>query len=127
MAYVKLSNALITSTIWQEPDASRIVWITMLVLADRNGEVMGTIPGIANIARVTIEECEAALKRFAEPDQYSRSKEDEGRRIQEIDGGWSIINHQRYRDMDNEADRKRKAAERQQRYITRKKAGDRDE
>lgn len=78
----------------------------MLAMCDRNGVVEGTIPGLARIANVTVEECEAALARFKAPDRYSRSKEHEGRRIDEIDGGWLLLNHAKYRSMRQAEDRR---------------------
>jgi hypothetical protein len=114
MAYTKLFSSIITSTIWSEDDRTRIVWITMLALADKNGEVQGSIPGLARLADVPVEDCEKAVAKFLSPDPYSRTKDDEGRRIEEIDGGWHLLNHGKYRDMasrdeQKEADRIRKA------------------
>ncbi|MGW8429426.1 hypothetical protein ACWGJQ_29045, partial [Peribacillus simplex] len=54
------------------------------------------VPGLARRANVTLQEVEAALHSFLSPDPYSRTKDDEGRRIVEIDGGWSLINHTKY-------------------------------
>lgn len=71
----------------------------MLALADRDGIVRCTIPGLADRARISIEECEHGLERFQQPDKYSWSKENEGRRIRIIDGGWEIINHAKFRQM----------------------------
>ncbi len=34
MAYTKLFHSIVTSTIWRETDPTRIVWITMLALAE---------------------------------------------------------------------------------------------
>lgn len=115
MAYTKLFNSIITSTIWSEDDKTRIVWITMLASADRNGEVQASIPGLARIAGVSVEACEVAIAKFLAPDKHSRTKDDEGRRIETIDGGWSLLNHKKYRDMASDDDRKKAAAERQQR------------
>jgi hypothetical protein len=96
--FTKLYGSIIHSTIWREDDKTRIVWITMLALADESGNVMASVPGLADAARVSIAECEAALQKLSSPDKYSRSKEQEGRRIVEIDGGWHIINRNKYRD-----------------------------
>jgi len=116
MAYTKLFNSIVTSTIWSEDDQTRIVWITMLALADKNGEVQGSVPGLARIAGVTVDACRAAIGKFLAPDPDSRTKDDEGRRIEEIDGGWSLINHRKYREMASDADRAEKAAIRQARH-----------
>ena len=96
--FTKLSSAIVTSTIWQEDNPTRIVWVTMLATADACGRVEGSIPGLAHIARVTVEECERALDRLMSPDPYSRTKDREGRRVEEIDGGWRILNYGKYRE-----------------------------
>jgi hypothetical protein len=46
-----------------------------------------------------LEECEHALGTFLAPDPYSRTRDHEGRRIEQIDGGWRLLNHAKYRDM----------------------------
>lgn len=116
MAYTKLFNSIITSTIWSEDDQTRIVWITMLAIADKNGEVQGSIPGLARIAGVPVEACRAAITKFLSPDVDSRTKDDEGRRIETIEGGWLLLNHSKYRDMASDADRAEKSAIRQARH-----------
>ena len=97
MQFTKLFSSILDSTIWQEPKETKIVWITMLAMSDRNGEVHASIPGLANRAHVTIEECESALDCLKSPDNYSRTKDHEGRRIEEMDGGWRLLNHAKYR------------------------------
>jgi len=98
-----------------EDDHTRIAWFALLAMADRNGEVQASIPGLANIARIPVESARAAILKFLSPDPDSRTKDDEGRRIQEIKGGWLLINHAEYRQLASDLDRKQKAAERQQR------------
>lgn len=108
-SFTKLFSSITESTIWAEPDHVRIVWITMLAMCDRQGRVYATIPGLAGRARVSVEQCEEALAKFLAPDKYSRSKEFDGRRIQETDGGWVLLNYERYRELrDSEADKERK-------------------
>jgi hypothetical protein len=121
MSYTKLANSILTSTIWVEDDHTRIVWVTLLALADRNGEVEGSIPGLASIARVPVESCRAAITKFLAPDPDSRTATDEGRRVECIDGGWLLINHGKYRERATDDHRKSKAAERQQRARERNK------
>lgn len=95
--YTKLFGSIIASTIWREPHTVRIVWITMLAMADKNGAVAASIPGLADLSRVTLDECKEALLALQSPDEYSRTSEHEGRRIAVIDGGWEILNHAKYR------------------------------
>lgn len=125
MTFIKLFNSITESTVWGEPDPVRIVWITMLAMADRRGRVWGSIPGLANRARVSIEATIEALNKFKEPDEYSRTKTNEGRRIEEIDGGWRLINYDQYKskkDDETVLESKRKWAEKN-RAITKKVAG----
>ena len=114
--YTKLFSTIVTSTIWQEPDRTRIVWITMLALSDKNGEIHASIPGLARIAGVPTADCEAAINAFLSPDTYSRTPEHEGRRIAKIDGGWELLNFQKYRLLASTADTLAKNATRQKRF-----------
>jgi len=98
-SFTKLFSSITESTVWCEPLATRVVWITMLAMADARGRVWASVPGLANRARVTVEEAEAALNRFLAPDRYSRTPDYEGRRIEVIDGGWILLNHRKYREL----------------------------
>lgn len=115
MSYTKLFGSILDSTVWQSPAHVRIVWITMLAMKDRDGRVEASIPGLARRAIVTIEQCEEALALFMSPDKYSRTKDHDGRRIREIDGGWEVLNHDKYRELLDADDVREKNAERQRR------------
>jgi len=104
--FTKLFNTIVTSTIWQEDDKTRIVWITMLAIADRFGVVSASIPGLASVSNVSVDAAEKAIKNLLAPDPYSRTKDNEGRRIEIIDGGWLILNYEKYRLMLNNEERK---------------------
>lgn len=99
-------NSILASTIWREPNHVRIVWITLLAMADKHGVAEGSVPGLADFARVSVADCRDALERLAAPDEDSRSKEYDGRRIQPIEGGWLILNHGKYRQRLNEDERR---------------------
>lgn len=116
MHYTKLFSSIITSTIWREDNPTRLLWVTMLALADQHGEVHGSVPGLAAMANLTVPDCESALHKLLSPDPYSRTKDSDGRRIEEIDGGWCLINHPKYRALASKEDAKVKHAERQKRY-----------
>lgn len=94
--YTKLFRNILQSTIWQEPPETKVVWITMLALKDNDGNVMSSLPGLANSAGVSIEQAAAAIEKFKSPDPYSSTKTHEGRRIEEIEGGWFVLNHYKY-------------------------------
>lgn len=97
--FTKLFSSITASTIWSEPDGTRLVWITMLAMADRHGRVHGSIPGLAHLARVQLRDCEIALDTLYAPDRWSRNTENDGRRIEKIDGGWRLLNYAKFRDM----------------------------
>lgn len=94
--YTKLFSSITESTVWGESYATRIVWVTLLAMADAQGDVHASIPGLARRGNVTVPEVEDALLSFLSPDAYSRTKDEDGRRIEEIDGGWHLINHGKY-------------------------------
>ena len=127
MPYTKLDAGIIFSTIWREPHTTVRVWITMLAMKNRRGEVLASVPGLADVARVTIAECAAALATFQEPDEYSRTQDNDGRRIERIEGGWLVLNHEKYRNLEDTDDRRRKNAIRQQRHRDRRNGVTRDE
>jgi len=98
MGYTKLFSSIIASTIWRTGDKTRLVWITMLAMADQFGVVEASVPGLSDMARVTVAECREALDELQQPDPDSRSSEQEGRRIEKVEGGWRLINHGKYRE-----------------------------
>lgn len=81
----------------QESKETRLVWITLLAMKDKDGVIQASEVGLADRAKVTPQECREALRVLASPDPNDTSKVDQGRRIREIPGGWQIINHDLYR------------------------------
>lgn len=115
MAYTPLDSQIIHSSVWREADHIRLVWITMLAMANRDGYVKCSIIGLADAAKVPLEKAEHAIERLKSPDRYSSDRTD-GRRIEETDGGWMILNFLIYRQRAQEAVAKDKAAARQKRW-----------
>jgi hypothetical protein len=114
--FTKLFSSITTSTIWCESSDTRVVWVTLLAMANRRGQIWGSVPGLAKVAGVSMEACEMALKRFMEPDTYSRTKVAEGRRLEEIDGGWKLINYIKYREIRDETEMRSYKAAKQREY-----------
>lgn len=122
MTFTKLFSSITESTVWMEPANIRLVWITMLAMSDRLGRVWASVPGLAARARVPDEDCRKALRTFMAPDPDSRTKDKQGRRIEEIDGGWRLLNHAKYRSIrDDEAIRESK-----RKYINKRRKLERD-
>jgi hypothetical protein len=114
--YTKLFSNIVASTIWREDDKTRILWITLLALSDKDGFVGGSIPGLADMARMSIADCEQGLQKLQQPDPYSRTLDHEGRRIEVVDGGWLILNRAKYRDLIPDEQRRERDRIRQQRH-----------
>lgn len=104
--WTKLDHNIIHSTVWKTPPHIKHTWTTMLILADKNGYVGASIPGLADQTGFSLEQTEEALEFFQRPDKYSRTKDNEGRRITEMDGGWKILNFEKYRGPDKEERRR---------------------
>jgi hypothetical protein len=102
IVFTKLFASITESTVWMEPDHVRLIWITMLAVADRQGRIFASVPGLAYRARVDRPLVDDALARLMAPDPDSRTKDFDGRRIEEIDGGWRILNHSKYRALRDE-------------------------
>lgn len=117
MSYTKLSHRILDSSVWQEPDHVRLVWITMLAMVDERGEVQASVPGLAARARVPMDQCLDALNTLGKPDQWSACGDEDGRRIVPVRGGWRLVSHEYYRSRDSaekrELDRLRQQRHRQ--------------
>lgn len=94
----------------------------MLAMADQNGRVWGSIPGLANRARVPVDDARLAIDTFLGPDPDSRTSDFEGRRIEAIDGGWRLLNHEKYRAIRDEESIK----EAKRKYINARRQNERD-
>lgn len=95
----------------------------MLALAGPDGFVPGSVPGLANIFRVSVEQMRSALTTFESPDPDSRTKDNEGRRIEAIDGGWILLNHAKHREKKDPEIRKQQVREAVARHRANKKQG----
>jgi hypothetical protein len=120
--YTKLFQSLVTSSVWQEADETRIIWITMLALSNRVGMVEASVVGLAHVAKVGLEKTEEALVRLSSPDPHSRCSDNEGRRIEKVEGGWMILNRAKYRERLGERDRGEYQRMKQAEYRRRNKA-----
>ena len=103
--YSKLDCAMLHSSVWQEPHDVRVAWVTMLLMTDYHGCVRAAVPALAMHNAVSIARMEEIIQIFMSPDPYSKSKDYDGRRLMEIDGGWQVINYPKYRDGLKQPDR----------------------
>jgi hypothetical protein len=98
--YNKIFTKILDSSIWLESNPTRIVWLTFLAAMDETGFAQfAAVGNLANRARVTIEEAEEAVRILSRPDGSSSDPENNGRRIERVDGGWIVLNAEKYRDI----------------------------
>jgi hypothetical protein len=96
--YTKLFSDIVESSIWNEAMEIRLVWITLLALSDQDGYVRGSVGWLAGKSRVSKEACAKAIELFQKPDHESRTPDNEGRRIEQLEDGWLILNYLSFRD-----------------------------
>ena len=95
--YTKLFAKILQSSIWLEPDATRIVWITLLAAKDQDGfAAFSAIGSVANAARVSLEDARTAIATLEAPDPESANPGNDGRRIERVPGGWILLNAKEY-------------------------------
>jgi len=96
-AQQRMFSSLIGSTLWRNGSKdARLIWITMLALADRSGLVDVSLPALANFANVTVEEADVAIVSLLLPDPLSRTPDNDGRRLSRVLGGWRILNYDQH-------------------------------
>ena len=114
--YTKLFSSILMSSIWEEDTDTRIVWVTLLALADQDGHVDGTVHSVARVARVSVEACQSAMDTFLNTDPMDRSGVMDGRRVIPEHGGWTLVNYNAYRHRMSDEDRKQRDRVRQAKY-----------
>lgn len=112
MGFTKLDEGIVFSSIMSEDDSVFKVWTILLATCKQDGISHISSSFIEKITGKDEAEIDRCLKILSSPDKKSRSTNDEGKRIEKVDGGYSVINYQKYREFtysDNpEAVKKRK-------------------
>lgn len=98
--YNKIFTKILDSSIWLEPDATRIVWLTCIAAMDEDGFCAFAAPAnLARRANVDPKKCAAALSTLESPDPNSSDPEHDGRRLERVPGGWVVLNAAKYREL----------------------------
>lgn len=98
MGFTKLDENILQSSIMAEDDSVFKVWIALLAACKENGIANISPMFLSSICRKDISIISQAIEKLSLPDDYSRSINDSGKRIERVDGGFRIINYQKYRD-----------------------------
>lgn len=131
MGYSKLYSSIVNSSLWGEPDHIRLLFITLLAMADREGYVYGSKRGLERAANIEYDpDCQDdPWKALMSPDKESsdlmRNPENDGRRIEEVPGGFRLLNFIYYRSLRNEDDRREQNKEAQRKHRERLKVSQR--
>ena len=125
MSWTKLFSSIVTSSIWYESDPTLRLWIYFLATCDRTGTVYGSRIGIAHQACIAEDKIEEAFGRLMGPDPNSsdrlRAPENEGRRLEEVPGGYRILNYDHYRGIRDDETRAEQNREAQARFRAKRK------
>ena len=97
MGFTKLDERILQSSIMAENAEIFKVWIAFLAAADFEGIARVSAVYIASCCHLSIETVDMAIEKLSSPDKYSRSLNDEGKRLERIDGGYKLINYLKYR------------------------------
>ncbi len=119
MPFVKLDCGIIHSSLWAEDSDTKICWITLLLLADATGFVRAAASAIAREAGIPADVARRALDLFLSPDDESRTPDNEGKRVEKVDGGYRVLNYGKYRERDyTNAERQKRWRESQKSNVT---------
>jgi hypothetical protein len=107
--FAKVFYQIFESSI-SEDYVSRHVFMDLLVLADEEGVVDKTPEAIARITNVPLEVVRRCIEILSQPDDKSRTVEEDGRRLclidEHRDWGWRIVNYAKYRAIRDEEARR---------------------
>lgn len=116
--FAKLWASIIHSSLWKNEDKdTRLLFVTMLAMADQNGYVGSSLPGLAAAVVLDLKSTEAALKRLEAADEYSRDTAHGGRRVKKVHRGWMILNYTKHRDGEQKRARRREQLRKAQKTL----------
>lgn len=92
----------------EEEVTTRYVFMMMLAIADKYGDVIGTDIAIARTMNVTLSEFVNSVKPLLDPDIDSNSQAEDGRRLvaSQNGRGYHIVNYKAYRDMKSDDEKR---------------------
>lgn len=103
--FAKLYRTFFTGSMRRESDATRLIFLACLTLADRCGEFTAEPDFIASYANEPLDITLAALERLQSPDENSSSQDEDGRRLMKIGPNrWKVVNKGVYRGKSAKAD-----------------------
>lgn len=124
--YGKIFDSIYDGTLAEDWRAL-ITFQQLIVLCDADGTVDMTPGAIARRTGIPLEHITAGLEILESPDPYSRTPGDDGRRIMRLDEhrpwGWYLVNHEKYRTLQDSDTVRAQNRERKRRQRERQRAG----
>lgn len=114
--FTPLFSGLVESSIWDEPYHVRILFVSMLALKDFDHVVRRNQYQLSKRSNITLDETEEALKILSSPDERRPGQPFEGRRIEQVEDGWFVLNGQFYEDQMRKVSRRFYKARKQREY-----------
>lgn len=96
--YNKLFTKILDSSIWLESTSTRLLWMVFIAAMDEDGFCpFASLANLAHRARLTLEETKDGVESLEAPDPNSSDPDNDGRRIERVQGGWIVLNAAKYR------------------------------
>lgn len=100
MNWAPIWCGIVDSSLWDEPDHVVKIFLTMLALKGPDHIVRKSAYQLKHHSRKTEAEVLDALRILSEPDtRRMEQQEFDGRRIEMVEGGWLVLNGEKYRSM----------------------------
>lgn len=97
--YGKVFPGLFTGSLHGQP-APQLVFVFLIANSDPDGNTDAHPRAIASMTGLPILEVETALEVLMAPDPASRTPDEDGRRVEQVNPSlWHIVNYQKYRTM----------------------------
>lgn len=107
--YGKIFESIYDGTLAEDWRAL-VTFQQMIILSDSDGIIDMTPTAISRRTGIPIEHIKAGIEILESEDKFSRTPDEDGRRILRIDPerpwGWQLVNHEKYRSMRSSEDRK---------------------
>jgi len=105
--YGKIWKSMFEGSLYMAGWEAIFTFMILITFANKQGEVDITIPALSGKTSVPIDILEKGIEVLSAPDEKTRTKADDGRRItlldEDRDWGWRITNYEKYakaRDME---------------------------
>lgn len=97
MGFTKLDERILQSSVMAESGSVFKVWIALLASCGQDGIAKVSSVFLASTCHLSLKMTDHALEILSGPDPRSRSLAEDGRRIVRVDGGFHLVNYEKYR------------------------------